>query len=98
MGRAVGAERAGIEFIGIHPVFPDIQHAFRRVPNEIVLVGHRLSQFLEQGEFSPVAGVFGLDIQITLPRRIIEGIELTRFPQEQIHMFLFLCTEGQIIC
>ena len=61
MGRAVGAERAGIEFIGIHPVFPDIQHAFRRVPNEIVLIGHRLSQFPEQGEFSPVAGVFGLD-------------------------------------
>ena len=29
--------------------------------NEIVFVGHRLSQFPEQGEFSPVAGVFGLD-------------------------------------
>ena len=77
----VGTEHAGIEFIGINPVFPDVQDFVRYMPDQVVFVGYGLGQFFEVGEVLPVIRVFGLEVQITQPRRIVEGIEFPRFPQ-----------------
>ena len=50
---------------------------------EVVFMGHGLRQFFKQGEFLPVIDSFGLHAQVTTPCRVIKGVHLAGFFQQQ---------------